>query len=271
NPAIVKQLLQELRDAKQVNVVDKDGNTPLHTAVKRQNLKVIQALLWNDADPCQKNIKGDAPLHIAVKKGANLEVLKKLLYHVAEVDTPDLEKGQTLLHLAVLQMIKELELKEELHIRQQELSRVERYLEEELSLVEQHLHEQQDMIVLLIAKGADPCRKDKEGASSPLHLAVGQGEVTIVTALLEAGAEIDKKNKLGHTPLHYAVGQARADIARKLRDKGADFRLEDETGAGVLHFAARGGGKDIFALLDPNGPEVNRATKAGLTPLHFAA
>ncbi|EFJ38740.1 hypothetical protein SELMODRAFT_402887 [Selaginella moellendorffii] len=110
NPAIVLKLLEELSDhAKQVNVVDKDGNTPLHTVVKRQNVKVIQALLRTGADPCQKNIKGEAPLHIAVKKGGNLEVL---LYRVAEVDTPDLEKGQTPLHLAVimhLQLIKELE------------------------------------------------------------------------------------------------------------------------------------------------------------------
>ncbi|EFJ38739.1 hypothetical protein SELMODRAFT_402886 [Selaginella moellendorffii] len=212
------------------------------------------------------------------------------------------------------------------------------------------------MIVLLIAKGADPCRKDKEGESplqlaelqvnesvfqlllhtalkprfqkafsveditnaleelrnqededfsdklealkygwnihnvyadkTALHLASEFGNVSlvkallnlhekrqveIVTALLEAGAEINKKNKLGHTPLHFAVGQDRADIARKLCDEGTDFGLEEETGAGVLHFAARGGGKDIFELLAPRALEVNRATKAGLTPLHFAA
>ena len=124
----------------------------------------------------------------------------------------------------------------------------------------------------LIARGADPDAAHGDGFTA-LHWAVQQGDVEIVTLLLDAGADVEARTRLGsHTPLHVASRSAQAAAVRALLAAGADARAVTATGATALHFAA-GAGSDgaVAALLDHGADADAREPVWGQTPLMFAA
>jgi ankyrin repeat protein len=59
------------------------------------------------------------------------------------------------------------------------------------------------MIELLLAKGANINIKKNDGYT-PLHLAVGRGNVAMVELLVAKGADVNVKNNAGDTPLMLA-------------------------------------------------------------------
>ena len=61
-------------------------------------------------------------------------------------------------------------------------------------------------VALLINAGADVNLKSNEhSCQTPLSVAVGEGNVTIVTLLIQAGADVNIADKYGQTPLTLAV------------------------------------------------------------------
>lgn len=56
-------------------------------------------------------------------------------------------------------------------------------------------------MVALLSRNADPDLGDKDG-NRPIHLAVKQGQVAIIQALVIFGADLDVMNNAGETPRH---------------------------------------------------------------------
>jgi len=80
---------------------------------------------------------------------------------------------------------------------------------------------------LLLAAGADPNARDRDG-STPLHHAARNGPVEGVKLLLDHGAQIQVKNKREYTPLLAAVYSPdldREDFAQELLNRGAPCDL----------------------------------------------
>ena len=76
--------------------------------------------------------------------------------------------------------------------------------------------------LLLIRRGADV---DKVGVHldySALHIAAGQGAIEVVSALVEAGASLEKMTKFGATALDRAVAYKREAVANLLRAAARD-------------------------------------------------
>ena len=95
-----------------------------------------------------------------------------------------------------------------------------------------------------------------------LHVAVEQGDLGVVKALVENGAEVNAfSEQFGWTPLHLAI--AKPEIAEYLIASGAEVDL----------FAACGLGDEERArtLLAENPSLVQIGGPDGATPLHFAA
>lgn len=90
-----------------VNTVDLTGNTLLHVAARNGNLKLLEGLLKNKANPNARNHVGDSPLMLAAFNG-KLEGVDALLKGGAKLN----HAGWTALHYAVFaeqaEMVKHL-------------------------------------------------------------------------------------------------------------------------------------------------------------------
>jgi ankyrin repeat protein len=72
---------------------------------------------------------------------------------------------------------------------------------------------------------------------TPLHIAVEFNQVSIVTLLLEMGADVNSINALDETPLKVAVKHGLNDIAAILLFNGADVENPDSLGRTILFWA----------------------------------
>mgnify|MGYP001191196328 CR=1 FL=1 len=63
------KLVKELIASGMVNCKDRDGNTPLHLVVEKDNIEQLKILLGNKVKYTTRNNKGDTPLHLAKSVG----------------------------------------------------------------------------------------------------------------------------------------------------------------------------------------------------------
>ena len=122
-------------------------------------------------------------------------------------------------------------------------------------------------INLLLKHGADVNIKDKEGWSILRH-AVGEGNGELVKTLITYGADINSKARDGSSVLIYAAGtEANIKIVNTLIAHGADVNTEDDDGWSPLMYAAGSGNIEIVKTLIDNGADVNAKTKDGIPVL----
>ena len=117
--------------------------------------------------------------------------------------------------------------------------------------------------------GTDVNAKDKRG-TTPMHKATGRGHKEIVELLIAEGADVNAKNDWGITPLYSAVGNGHKEIAELLIENGADVNAKRGDGFTPLQFAIVSGHKEIVELLIAEGAGVNAKDKYGKTPLDLA-
>ena len=78
----------------------------------------------------------------------------------------------------------------------------------------------------LIQAGANINAKDKKG-KTPLHFAAQQGNFELVKLLIENGADVNAKDNAWITPLHLAAYSNQVKVVRFLVEKGADVDASD--------------------------------------------
>ncbi len=104
------------------------------------------------------------------------------------------------------------------------------------------------IVELLVAKGADPKRKNAQGAT-PLHDAALAGNLPVAGYLLEKGVPADEPDtESAATPLHNAASFGRLAVVRLLLDRGADPNKPNKAGQTPLA-AARANGHNLVADL----------------------
>jgi ankyrin repeat protein len=146
----------------------------------------------------------------------------------------------------------------------------------------------------LLAHGANPNaeiarnpRRFGGGGSNlvggtPFLLAAMAGDVEVMRALVDAGADPSKATKQGTTPLMLAAGlgsiqgvdrvppdQALAAVTLCL-ERGGDVKATNALGETALHGAVYRGSNPIVQLLVERGADVNAEDKGGRTPLSLA-
>lgn len=122
------------------------------------------------------------------------------------------------------------------------------------------------------AEGVDPNASYGDGTTA-LHEAAEAGDVSLVRALIEAGADVSATTRIGaYTPLHLAAAAGHAEVVRTLLEAGADADASTDTGDAVsLHFAAAAGDVASIRALVEAGADVDaRESRWGQTPLVFA-
>ena len=76
---------------------------------------------------------------------------------------------------------------------------------------------------------------------TPLMYAVGEGHSTLVAALLDAGSDVNNRDRLDWTPLHFAIysEQNNEESARLLINAGASVDARDDLGRTPLDLAVQ--------------------------------
>ena len=124
---------------------------------------------------------------------------------------------------------------------------------------------QADILSLLIQHGADVNGRGKIGCT-PLFLASENARLEAGQFLLDHGADIDAQNDFNHTAVIYAIIMGTVEFARMLLERGAliNARCQDDTTA--LHWAAERGRPEFVRLLLEHGADINARDKYGNTP-----
>ena len=106
-------------------------------------------------------------------------------------------------------------------------------------------------MILLLAKGAAVDPVNRLGAT-PLLIAVHRGNVEVVEALLDGGANIQARVAGGDTPLHVVAVTEHVEVARLLLARGGDMTAIAELGENPYDRALRMGRPAMIEVLKPS-------------------
>jgi ankyrin repeat protein len=104
-----------------------------------------------------------------------------------------------------------------------------------------------------------------------LLAAVKQCNTRAVQAVLQRGADANRKGEAERFPLHEAVASGQNELVQLLLHHGAGVDRVDDDHLSALHHAARNSHVDVLGILLGAGANVNKRDDVGQTPLHIAA
>uniref|UniRef100_A0AAY5EJ41 CASK interacting protein 1 n=1 Tax=Electrophorus electricus TaxID=8005 RepID=A0AAY5EJ41_ELEEL len=111
--------------------------------------------------------------------------------------------------------------------------------------------------------------QDTDGFS-PLHHAALNGNLELISLLLESQALVDIRDQKGMRPLHYAAWQGRSEPMKMLLKSGSSVNGQSDEGQIPLHLAAQHGHYDVSEMLLQHQSNPCIVDNAGKTPLDLA-
>lgn len=231
NDAAMVQVL--VRDAV-INLKNKDGETPLTLALKKGNPEIIQMVVRR-AKASLRNDQGEAPLMLAIERFDDLFLLQTLIDKGADVNR--LTNGITPIARATAK-------------------------------------NSVQTVALLLRNGADPSISSTKG-ELPLLTAVQNNYDVIVGILLHKSTQPEEdanwKTQIGETLLNIAAAQGNVRIVSILLEFGADPAAMDYLENTALHIAAENGYTEMAKLLIEKGAPADQMNIMGTTPIMAAA
>ncbi|MBL7645012.1 MAG: ankyrin repeat domain-containing protein [Candidatus Hydrogenedentes bacterium] len=216
-----------------VNLFDSMQNTPLMSAVQTGECETAALLLERGADPTLRNLEGEFPLAIALRR-SHFACAETLLERGANINEP-LSSGVELTLLGDA-------------VRSAPI--------ETVSFILEH--------------GADP-RASWEGGRTALHVAVEIADVAKVRRLVEAGADPAFLNVAGWSPLLLAAQRGLLPVLEAMTTDPDLLDAPSNDGRRPIHEAAARGQDGVVAWLLSRGVSPTSADGAGRTALHRAA
>jgi len=305
---VVKQLLDCKAD---VNLTKSGANKyPLLISCERKFTDIAVMLLDQGAET-NVNKYGDTPLKLALASG-DAELIKQLLGYGADVNHMQIYCNDAL-HDAVFQWHQCTDVGKKASLNKIQMllengarpNALNHKCEAPLNLACKYLTCRQtkyvcnvnlDIVQVLLEHGADPNARplssmplglhgdDHDVGLPPLLVASRCCNTELIVLLINYGATVDYRTKLGKTALHYAIGSICYSFGHCLESSknskstvevllsaGADPNAVDNTGASPLYLACESGKTDLVELLLSRGvsPNVIAADRTKL-PMHAA-
>lgn len=238
-----------------------EGDTPLHLAVRTDQVDSALALMAAKSDIYASNVKGATPLGLALGAPSN----PKRWFFTEEVLKSRDGAGNTPLHFAAAEGLAQASA----FLLSIGASPEARNADGQTPLHAAVRKDAPDCIRALVSAGADLSARDLSGAT-PLHSAVYWNARKSMEALVLAGADTNARDFAGASPLFLAVRRQDATVALWLLERGADPSARNDAGRTPLHDAAANGDLAVVRLLLAAGANPNSRGDGGATVLHGA-
>ena len=268
--------LQQFAPCVDVNAKKDGGYAALHLAVRSGSLTAVEVLLAAGANPSIATGKyQNQPLHLAAEIGPPrkaVPIIKALLAAGAAPDARDY-CGRTPAHdAASYGHVEGLAALLDAGVPVDSGAGTQRGSLLDCACWSRSTNAAQ-VVRLLLQRGA-AVNPGPQRATSPLQCAVARGRVDVMDLLLEAGAEVDVRDRAGKQPLMWRSSSSdhrlTAVTAARLLAAGADPNAADEVdGNTAMHQAAVEKRPVLIRLLAAWGADPLRTNKRGKRPLQL--
>ncbi len=250
----------------EINGTDRSGHSPLHLATEMGRKDLVELLLARQANIEARTLKGETALHIAARRN-QFKVARVLLESHANPQAQDY-LGRVPLQFARDKRVAAL-LKE--HGATGSTPFATRADAETLLDAISAGHEEKVQAILQENPDYANAEQDWVNHWTVLHTAAAEGRATITEMLLNAGANINARNKEGETPLFWAVRKCHAHVVEVLLAQNADINAAESNNLRTpLHEAVLHGHREITGMLQAKGADLALKDKLGRTPLTIA-
>jgi ankyrin repeat protein len=250
--------------------LDSGGLTPLLYAARENCLACVEVLLENSADINLPDPDGVSPLLVAIMN-ANWDLAQRLIAAGADVNQWDIY-GESPLFTAV-------NLRSRIDGGRASIDPINRTTG--LAIVETLLERGANPNMQLFFQPANLAGNTNTRGATPLIRAANNGDLEVVTLLLEHGADATINMADRQSPIHAVIAgraseQQAAELIRVLHKAGADVNAvalinhpQEIRGGTALHYAVRKRQKDVIKLLASLGIDMNATDQDGLTALDY--
>lgn len=257
-----------------LSFLDEENSTPLHAAVDGGHYSVVEVLLKHGADSTHIKEDQPPPIHVACSQG-KLDMVQLMVKHAGKKILQSHDQfGQTPLHRSA-SGISCTHVLSYLIAEGVEINPVDN--NGRTPLVYAIFVGSLCAVKDLLAHGADPMIKDREGQNA-LHIGIHRNRKAIVGCLLDlpvAAQLVTDGDSQNQNPLHIALTLGHSELVPPLV---ATIRLQlgaciDSSGNNFLHLAAGSGDhRALSILLDIPSCQtlLNKTNACGATPLHRA-
>lgn len=253
-----------VRDAV-INLKNQAGETPLTLAIKQGNPEIIK-MVARRAKAGLKNDFDETPLMLAIERFDDLFLLQDFINKGADVNRRS--NGITpIARAAELQKTQTVAL-----LLRNNADPSTPNANEELPLYIAVQNNFDVIAGILLHKSAQPDKdanwKTKIGENL-LNIAATNGNMRMVSILLEFGADPAGMDYLENTALHIAAENGHAQMAQLLLERGAPADQMNIMGTTPIMAAAQNKHTDLAELLAKNGADSNRRNYAGIAANDF--